>query len=60
VSDPDQAFASLEYEARGEDSGTLRVSKSPPLMRVSGSEMPDAIVRPLTAYAGGHSGLWFG
>lgn len=60
VSDPDQSFASLEYEAHGDDGGTLRVSKSQPLIGVSGSEMPDAIVRSLTAYTGGQPGLWFG
>lgn len=60
ISDPAQPFASLAYEVHGEDGGTLRVSKEQPLIGVSGSEMPDAIVRSLTAYAGGEPGLWFG
>ncbi len=60
ISDPTQAFATLEFEAIGEDGGTLRVAKSQPMLGVSGSEMPDAIVHSLTMYAGGRPGLCFG
>lgn len=60
VSDPAQRFASLEFEVTGEDGGALRVSKSQPLIGVSGSEMPDAIVHSLMQHAGGRPGLWFG
>ena len=60
ISDPAQAFATLEFEAIGEDGGTLRVSKSQPMLGVSGSEMPDAIVHSLMMYAGGRPGLSFG
>lgn len=60
ISDPAQAVATLEFEVVGEDGGTLRVAKSQPLLGVSGSEMPDAIVHSLAMYAGGRPGLCFG
>jgi aspartate dehydrogenase len=60
VSDPDQPFASLEYEALAADGGQLHVRKSQPLIGVSGTEMPDAIVHSLETYAGGRPGIWFG
>ncbi|MFD4423107.1 aspartate dehydrogenase domain-containing protein [Agromyces sp. NPDC058484] len=60
VSDPAQSFATLDFEVTGADGGTLRVTKHQPLIGVSGSEMPDAIVHSLMTYAGGRAGLWFG
>jgi aspartate dehydrogenase len=60
VSDPSQSFATMDFEVGGEDGGTLHVTKSQPMLGVSGSEMPDAIVHSLTIYAGGRPGIWFG
>ncbi|AMB60219.1 aspartate dehydrogenase domain-containing protein [Microterricola viridarii] len=60
ISDPSQTVARLEFEAVGDDGGTLRVSKTQPMLGVSGSEMPDAIVHSLTRYAGHSPGLCFG
>ena len=60
VSDPSQSFATLDFEVGGEDGGKLRVSKSQPMLGVSGSEMPHAIVHSLMTYAGGRPGIWFG
>ncbi len=60
VSDPAQPYASLEFEATAADGGRLHVTKSQPLLGVSGSEMPDAIVHSLMMRTGGRSGLWFG
>jgi len=60
VSDPGQSFATLDYAVTGDDGGTLHVTKHQPLIGVSGSEMPDAIVHSLMTYVGGRPGLWFG
>ncbi|MFC0680577.1 aspartate dehydrogenase domain-containing protein [Lysobacter korlensis] len=60
VSDPSQSFATLDFTVTGKDGGTLHVTKNQPLIGVSGSEMPDAIVHSLRMHAGGRPGLWFG
>ena len=60
ISDPQQPYASLKFQAHASDGGRLQVTKSQPLLGVSGSEMPDAIAHSLRMRTGGAGGLWFG